>query len=168
MDDRPEHFSTAPPQPLPLARFESLIEAYGASPGRWPAADRAAALALLRQSEEARSLRRQAARLDAALDRLRPPLPSPDLASRLKRRGPAGARARLQRQRRSTRMLLPRVGPAFRYAAVALIAFIIGFAIAWALREDGGEPLSQSAPEQTGTAPSSRDGAGEAAIIPLN
>lgn len=141
MDDGPEHFSTAAPQPLPLARFESLIEACGASADRWPLGERAAALALLRQSEEARHLRRRAARLDAALDRLRPP-PSPDVGSRLRRRGPAGARARLRRQRRSTGVLLSRFGQAFRYGAAALIAFIIGFAVAWSLR--GLSPITLS------------------------
>jgi hypothetical protein len=146
MDDRPGRSPAAPAQPLPLERFEAILDTYGALPARWPAIERPAALALLRQSEEARALRIRAGRLDIVLDQLRPPLPSADLRNRLRRRGPAGARARLQRQRTPSNLILPRIRPAFRYAAVALIAFTIGFAVAWPLRQD--RPLPQRAAEE--------------------
>lgn len=145
MDDR--HSPAAPAQPLPLERFEAILDSYGALPARWPAAERPAALALLRQSEEARSLRIRAGRLDLVLDQLRPPLPAADLGGRLRRRGPAGARARLQRQRGPKGLPLPRIGPALRYAAVALIAFSIGFAAAWPLHHDDDRLPTQSAPQ---------------------
>ena len=45
-------------------RLKRLIEAYGAEPERWPAGDRAAALALLDTSAEARALVAEARRLD--------------------------------------------------------------------------------------------------------
>lgn len=51
-----------------LARFEALLDAYGAEPRRWPVDRRAEAEALLRRSPEARALRDTAARLDMVLD----------------------------------------------------------------------------------------------------
>jgi len=51
-----------------LARFEALLDAYGAEPRRWPAERRAWAEALLARSPEAAALRATAARLDGLLD----------------------------------------------------------------------------------------------------
>lgn len=50
-----------------LDRFATLVEAYGTDPRRWPAAERAAAQALLAASTEARHLLQQAEALDLAL-----------------------------------------------------------------------------------------------------
>ena len=55
-----------------MDRLRELLEAYGAEPGRWPAKDRAAALALLAGNEEARRLQKQAAAIDGLLDRATP------------------------------------------------------------------------------------------------
>ena len=49
-------------------RLKRLIEAYGAEPERWPAGDRAAALALLDASAEARAMVVEARRLDRLLE----------------------------------------------------------------------------------------------------
>lgn len=51
-----------------LARFEALLDAYGAERRRWPAERRGAAEALLARSAEARALHAAAARLDALID----------------------------------------------------------------------------------------------------
>jgi ferric-dicitrate binding protein FerR (iron transport regulator) len=51
-----------------LARFEALLDAYGAEPRRWPADRRAAAEAFLARSSEAQALHAAAARLDALID----------------------------------------------------------------------------------------------------
>lgn len=59
-----------------LARFEALLDAYGAEPRRWPADRRAAAEALLARSPEARALQAAARRLDALLDAA-PAAPAP-------------------------------------------------------------------------------------------
>jgi hypothetical protein len=48
-------------------RLKRLIEAYGAEPERWPDAERAAAMALLKKSAEARALVAEARRLDRLL-----------------------------------------------------------------------------------------------------
>ena len=70
--------------PMPLARFQALIESYGAAPERWPEAERAAARALLDRSPEARGARADAALLDRVLDTAEPtPTPSEDLIRRL-------------------------------------------------------------------------------------
>jgi hypothetical protein len=59
-------------------RFATLLERHGPTPARWPAADRAAAEALLAGSAEARALLAAAAALDM---RLRQALPQPDAAA---------------------------------------------------------------------------------------
>lgn len=54
-------------------RFATLVDAYGASPDRWPAAERPAALAYLNATQAAQALVAEAARLDALLDRVAVP-----------------------------------------------------------------------------------------------
>ena len=59
---------------ISLQRFEQLLDAYGASPQRWPDHERAAALQLLEQSSPAADLWQSAQWLDQQLDQL----PAPD------------------------------------------------------------------------------------------
>ncbi|MCB1613320.1 MAG: hypothetical protein KDI60_16435 [Xanthomonadales bacterium] len=66
-----------------LVRLNQLLDAYGASPGRWPDAERAQALHLLAGSAEARALQAQAALLDASLDEFRVAPPSRELRGRI-------------------------------------------------------------------------------------
>ena len=51
-----------------LERFTEMIDAYGAEPRRWPAAERSAALAFASADAAAAALLRDAAALDALLD----------------------------------------------------------------------------------------------------
>jgi len=53
---------------MSLDRFAALVDAYGASPARWPVAECAAALALMKTSAEARRLAEDADSLDRQLD----------------------------------------------------------------------------------------------------
>jgi len=53
---------------MELTRLAELLDAYGGDPGRWPAAERDAALALLASSPVARAQQQAAALLDAGLD----------------------------------------------------------------------------------------------------
>ena len=69
--------------PMALSRLVELLDAYGARPERWPAPERAAALELLRVSEEARRRQLDAAALDAVLERASAPAPSPALFDRV-------------------------------------------------------------------------------------
>jgi hypothetical protein len=56
------------PKPLTLARFRELIDVYGATPARWPEAERGAAERLLQSEPQAASLLAQAEPLDVWLD----------------------------------------------------------------------------------------------------
>jgi hypothetical protein len=51
-----------------LERFAAIVEAYGGSPARWPDAERAAAVALMKASPEAQRLAEEAEALDGLLD----------------------------------------------------------------------------------------------------
>jgi hypothetical protein len=59
---------------ISLQRLEQLLDAYGASPQRWPDHERAAALQLLEHSAQAAHLLQNAQWLDQQLDQL----PAPD------------------------------------------------------------------------------------------
>lgn len=69
--------------PMNPLRLAELLDAYGADPRRWPAAERAAAQALLAASPEAASLQRRAALLDDALDQYVATAPAPALRQAL-------------------------------------------------------------------------------------
>lgn len=71
-----------------LQRLRELIDAYGGEPRRWPESERAAALALLEDSSEARAWLGQARATDIELDRLTVPPPSPALRDALLERAP--------------------------------------------------------------------------------
>jgi anti-sigma-K factor RskA len=62
---------------MTLERLRAVIEAYGTSPPRWPAAERQAAAALLAESAAARALVTEAAPLDELLDAVPPVAPTP-------------------------------------------------------------------------------------------
>ena len=70
-------------------RFAELLDAYGADPRRWPANERAAALALAQASTEARRLLEQATATDALLAMPPSIAPSSDLAARIMAQLPA-------------------------------------------------------------------------------
>lgn len=69
--------------PMDMARFQALLDAYGAWPARWPEAERAAAEALMAVNPAARAARRQALPFDAMLDTLTPPSLPAGLADRI-------------------------------------------------------------------------------------
>ncbi|HMI93431.1 MAG TPA: hypothetical protein VK509_18795 [Polyangiales bacterium] len=56
------------PPPITRARFEQLLEAYGAEPARWPEPERGPARALLARDPEAQRALREAAAFDRLLD----------------------------------------------------------------------------------------------------
>jgi hypothetical protein len=56
------------PKPLTLARFRELIDVYGATPARWPEAERVAAELLVQTDAQAARLLVEAEPLDAWLD----------------------------------------------------------------------------------------------------
>lgn len=99
---------------MTLEQLTALLDAYGANPQRWPAEQRAAALALVLRSPEARAKRDAAARLDALLDSAPSTRPSPELAARVL--ATAGVRAR----RVGTPGAARQRHPAWRYALAAV------------------------------------------------
>ena len=66
-----------------LERLSDILDAYGGDPDRWPDAEREPALDLLARSADARLLRDEALRLDAALDLLPAAEPSNGLEARI-------------------------------------------------------------------------------------
>jgi len=64
---------------MTLERLRALIAAYGGKPSNWPAAERAAAEALLARSPEARAALAEAEPLDTLLDAVPALAPSPAL-----------------------------------------------------------------------------------------
>jgi len=82
MDRRTPADGSATP-PMTMERLIELLDAYGARSEQWPFGERAAALALLRHSAEARARRDEAARLDTVLDQAVAPAASPELLARV-------------------------------------------------------------------------------------
>lgn len=73
---------------MTMDRLNTLLEAYGASPSRWPAEEREAAEAMIAASDEARAAFAEAAHLDSMLDQAPPPPPADRLGWRLRAVGP--------------------------------------------------------------------------------
>ncbi|ABS62575.1 conserved hypothetical protein [Parvibaculum lavamentivorans DS-1] len=68
---------------ITLERLAGILDAYGASPSRWPADERAAVEGLLAASAEARALLAAASRFDTLLDMAPAEAPSEALVARL-------------------------------------------------------------------------------------
>lgn len=100
-----------------LARLAEILDAYGAEPKRWPLAEREKALALLRDSAEAKALAAAAARLDAALDLAEPVHVSAALMGRI-----------LATRETKTRggLFGPLLRPAFAFALSAFLGIGVG------------------------------------------
>jgi len=73
---------------MTMERLHTLLDAYGASPSRWPAAEREAAEAMIAASDGARAAFAEAAHLDAMLDQAPPPPAADRLGWRLRAVGP--------------------------------------------------------------------------------
>ncbi|MCZ6522557.1 MAG: hypothetical protein O7A68_01650 [Alphaproteobacteria bacterium] len=112
-------------EPVDLARLGRILEAYGADPEAWPAAERDAALALLARSAEARALRERAARLDRLLDRAPALEPSPELEARVLAAANQASPSWRRRLSAWTFALWP-FGPVWRPATVLALAALFG------------------------------------------
>jgi len=100
---------------LTLERLHALLDAYGGTPGRWPADERAAAERLILTSAAARGAYEEARALDRLLAEDEPVAPpSPALAARVLSGAPA------PRPQRRWRRALVAVVPLATAAAVAL------------------------------------------------
>jgi len=107
---------------ISIGRLQEIVDAWGASPSRWPEAERSAAEALVAASAEARRLVGEALRLDALLDAAPVEAPSAALMARLMAARPrpvAAAPQRAPETRNRWRGLLDAVWP---YGSPALPA----------------------------------------------
>ena len=76
---------------MDIDRFQAILDAYGATAARWPAAERDAAAALAANDPRARALLSEAAALDRWLDTEPLAAPTPGLAGRISATFPARA-----------------------------------------------------------------------------
>lgn len=108
-------------------RLRRLIQAYGGEASRWPAAEREAALRRLAQSDEARTLQREAARLDRQLDGWAPAV-EPGRAAQLL--DAVSGRTAAEAEARAVAGSAPLVELSWRQAVafgmVALLGFFLG------------------------------------------
>ncbi len=111
------------PTTLTEDRLRQLLDSYGADAGRWPDAERPAALALLAERPDLEGERREAARLDALLATAERPAASGALLGRLLETAPQGA----GRGRGWLSLLWP-FGPAWQPAFGLAVALLLGVA----------------------------------------
>jgi hypothetical protein len=107
---------------IAIERLREIVDAWGASPSRWPEAERGPAEALLARSVDARRLVDEAARLDALLDAAPVEAPSGALIARLMAARPrpvAGAPSVARAPRGRWRGLIDAVWP---YGSAAIPA----------------------------------------------
>ena len=117
----------APNGKMTPGRLRMLLDSYGAATGRWPAQERAAALALIESSDAARAAYREAARHDELLDRMPEAELSPALAQRMAALPlpRAGLIARLTRAPTSA----PRIVWQGAVAAAAIMGIAVGMTL---------------------------------------
>jgi hypothetical protein len=113
---------------ITLERFAGIVDAYGASPERWPHEERVAAEALVAASAEARALVAEAAVLDGVLEMAPVEAPSAALVERLVAARPRAAAplTGLEPRRSVLRSLIDAVWP---YGSPAIPAGAIAASI---------------------------------------
>jgi ferric-dicitrate binding protein FerR (iron transport regulator) len=107
-------------------RVSELIAAYGTAPGKWPEAERAAALAMLDRSPALRAELQRMAALDAALDLWPNPAPQLDAVA-LAAHVSATPRPRAAARRPFLRFPIFSWPNAAGLAAAALAGFLVGW-----------------------------------------
>ncbi len=104
-----------------IDRLRAVLDAYGAAPGRWPAAERTALQGLAAERAEARALVAEAAALDRALDEAGAFEPSPAAL--------AGALALPDAAGRGALRLLWPFGPLWQPALPLAASLLLGLAV---------------------------------------
>ena len=140
---------------MTLARLGELLDAYGASPERWPPEEREAACALLAQSAEAQRRREASAQLDAILNLAPAHAASPALLERILAAAPQPATVETATAEQlnvaanppALRLASPPVGRrasrhfrAWRYVGAALPLAAAAALVLWLLREPAPTP----------------------------
>lgn len=151
---------------MTFKRLGEIVDAYGASPARWPEAERSAAEALLAVSAEARALVEEAGRFDALLDMAPAGVPSAALAGRLMaaRPRPAAPSGRpVAPRRRATGILGALLETVWPYGSPAFPAGALAAALVLGLALGSTSNISLLQPE-TSVAAASGDQTGEGLI----
>ncbi|MDP6803907.1 MAG: hypothetical protein QF902_01060 [Rhodospirillales bacterium] len=130
---------------LDFDRFQAILDAYGASPDRWPAEERAPASKLLARSADAKRIHAAAEHLDSVLDSAVPPPLDAAFAERIRGLPPRKPEA-ASAIRRSGFAALTRIAAVL---LVGLVGVAIGLAIPRGSNDGGGADLA------TPTAPAS-------------
>jgi hypothetical protein len=135
---------------MSIARLQAILDAYGAAPRRWPAAERAAAEALLAASGEARALRDRAAALDRALEGPEAPQPSSALRAAILQAAPmrTGAAEAPSLWRWLLGVFTGELGGLRPAGAVLGVALLLGVAAGGAVETGTTGTLTADAPEQ--------------------
>lgn len=121
---------------MTLDRLRAIVEAYGADPARWPAAERAAGEALLAGSPSARTMVAEAARIDAALDSVPALSPTPAIRSAILAAAPRpAALSFVARLREGWRELFGELG-GWQPAGVLAAALVLGIVSGGLMSED--------------------------------
>jgi hypothetical protein len=125
--------SNPPKTNLTLERFETLLDAYGAEPERWPSAERAAAVALLQRDPHAQALHASALALDSHLEQIEAAELSPRLRSRV-------LEIPIRHPRQQGVLHAPRYS-GWRLSLLALVPCVLGFfsGALWLDHSDSGE-----------------------------
>lgn len=125
-----------------INRLKALLDAYGASPERWPDEERAAATALIETSAAARRLVEEAATLDSLLDKVPEPEVSAALASRVRSAGFAAAdRRNGSLFARLAEYLRPRTALAWQgaVAMAGILGMVAGVGMSALVLDHGGQ-----------------------------
>lgn len=110
---------------MTLERLRAVIEAYGTSAARWPAAERKAAAALLAESDAARALLAEGAPLDELLDAVPAMAPTPAMRAAILAAAPrAGGRSAAARVGDGWRAFIGELG-GWRLAGAVLAASLV-------------------------------------------
>jgi anti-sigma-K factor RskA len=122
---------------MTLDRLRAIVDAYGADPARWPAAERTAGEALLAGSAAARALVAEAADLDAALDAVPALQPTPAMRTAILAAAPRRAASSLLAQlREGWRELFAELG-GWRMAGGVLAASLVLGIVSGGLLSEG-------------------------------
>ncbi|PKQ02073.1 MAG: hypothetical protein CVT73_20165 [Alphaproteobacteria bacterium HGW-Alphaproteobacteria-12] len=138
---------------MTLERLREIVEAYGASPARWPHAERSAAEALASSSPEAQALLAEAVRFDALLDMAPAEAPSAALTERLIAARPRAATPLVPMRRETAKGFLRGLFEAvWPYGSAAFPAGTLAAALVMGVALGSASDISLSVTGNTATA----------------
>ena len=141
-----------------LDRLADVLDRHGTDQAQWPQADQESLARLIARSPHAHVLFAAAAKLDGALDALKPPKPSTRLADDLLHRRPPARSTQPPVEPRETRGWSPWLRPAqVSFAAILAVAAVALLAFALIETDAPRAPQSTSLQASSGTQTSDDD-----------